>query len=116
MSRHSHDQNAVAAAEVQDPVCGMTIAPADAVGHIDHNGHTYYFCSEGCMDQFRATPDAFLHQRPAAPSTPAEMEREYTCPMDPEVRQKGPGDTRMRPKKTINFSLMPRQDSRAGFR
>src|SRR5688572_7785771 len=24
-------------------------------------------------------------------SRPADMEREYTCPMDPEVRQKGPG-------------------------
>ena len=33
-----------------------------------------------------------LGERPAAtPLSPADMEREYTCPMDPEVRQQGPG-------------------------
>jgi Cu+-exporting ATPase len=70
----------------------MTISPDDAVGHVDYKGQTYYFCSESCLDQFRATPEAFLGERPAAtPPSPADMEREYTCPMDPEVRQKGPG-------------------------
>ena len=91
MSSHSHDHTAVAPAEVLDPVCGMTISPDDAVGHIDHRGRTYYFCSQSCLDQFRANPDAFLAERPAPAATPADMEREYTCPMDPEVRQKGPG-------------------------
>ena len=38
MSSHSHDHTAVAPAEVLDPVCGMTIATDDAVGHIDHKG------------------------------------------------------------------------------
>ena len=88
MSSHSHDHTAVAPAEVLDPVCGMTISPDDAVGHIDHKGRTYYFCSQSCLDQFRANPDAFLAERPAPAATPADMEREYTCPMDPEVRQK----------------------------
>ena len=69
----------------------MTISPDDAVGHIDHKGRTYYFCSQSCLDQFRANPDAFLAERPAPAATPADMEREYTCPMDPEVRQRGPG-------------------------
>ncbi len=90
MSSHSHDHAAVAPAEVLDPVCGMTISPDDAVGHLDHKGRTYYFCSQSCLDQFRANPDAFLAERPAPAATPAEMEREYTCPMDPEVRQEGP--------------------------
>jgi P-type Cu+ transporter len=92
MSRHAHSHAAVAPVEVVDPVCGMTISPEDAVGNIEHKGQTYYFCSQGCLDQFRATPEAFLGARPAAtPLSPADMEREYTCPMDPEVRQKGPG-------------------------
>ena len=39
-------QHVDAAAEVLDPVCGMTISPADAVGHVEHNGQTYYFCSD----------------------------------------------------------------------
>jgi Cu+-exporting ATPase len=69
----------------------MTISPEDAVGHFDYNGQTYYFSSQSCLDQFRATPQAFLGERLTTPTTPADMEREYTCPMDPEVRQKGPG-------------------------
>jgi Cu+-exporting ATPase len=70
----------------------MTISPDDAVGHVDYKGQTYHFCSRSCLDQFRATPEAFLGERPSATlSTPADVEREYTCPMDPEVRQKGPG-------------------------
>ena len=80
-----------APAEVLDPVCGMTISTDDAVGHVEYQGRTYYFCSDSCVEQFRATPDAFLGDRPVTPATPADMEREYTCPMDPEVRQKGPG-------------------------
>ena len=91
MSSHSHDHAAVLPAEVLDPVCGMTISPDDAVGHIDHKGRTYYFCSQSCLDQFRANPDAFLAERPAPAATPADTGREYTCPMDPEVRQRGPG-------------------------
>ena len=91
MSSHSHDHAAVAPAEVLDPVCGMTISPDDAVGHLDHKGRTYYFCSQSCLDQFRANPDAFLAERSAPAATPAELGREYTCPMDPEVRQRGPG-------------------------
>ncbi|HEU4891619.1 MAG TPA: heavy metal translocating P-type ATPase [Vicinamibacterales bacterium] len=93
MSAHSHHHGAVAApVEVLDPVCGMTISPEDAVGHVDHKGQTYYFCSEGCMEQFKADPDRFLSSdRTATRATAADMAREYTCPMDPEVRQKGPG-------------------------
>jgi Cu+-exporting ATPase len=89
MSAHA-EAPAGAPAEVVDPVCGMTISLEDAVGHIDHGGRTYYFCAQSCMDRFRADPEHFLHpeNRPAAPADP---EREYTCPMDPDVRQKGPG-------------------------
>jgi Cu+-exporting ATPase len=91
MSRHSHKHTAAATVEVLDPVCGMTISADDAVGHVDRERRTYYFCSQSCLDQFRATPDAFLGERPALAARPTDREREYTCPMDPEVRQKGPG-------------------------
>ena len=36
MSRHDHSHPAVAPAEVLDPVCGMTISPDDAVGHVSY--------------------------------------------------------------------------------
>src|SRR6185295_6044356 len=79
-----------AAAEVVDPVCGMTIAPEDAVGQVEHKGHSYYFCNDSCLEQFKADPERFL-QPSASSSTPAGTDVEYTCPMHPEVRQWGPG-------------------------
>lgn len=39
--------------EVVDPVCGMTVDPQEAVGHVEHRGETYYFCSESCVERFR---------------------------------------------------------------
>ena len=81
-----------AAAQVTDPVCGMTIAAEDAVATVDHGGRTYHFCAEGCARRFREDPAAFLRPAPsveAAAPTPAGTE--YTCPMHPEVRQIGPG-------------------------
>ena len=78
---------------VLDPVCGMTIDPADAVGHIEYNGQTYYFCHESCLQRFSADPASFLESARAAPAASGSGtgDAEYTCPMDPEVRQRGPG-------------------------
>jgi Cu+-exporting ATPase len=81
-----------AAQGVVDPVCGMTIDPADAVGHVEHAGKIYYFCSQSCLDRFRADPERFLHPAPAAAApTHVHEATEYTCPMDPEIRQQGSG-------------------------
>jgi Cu+-exporting ATPase len=90
---HSHSTHAaVAPTEVLDPVCGMTIAPQDAVGHIDYKGATYHFCSQSCLDKFRASPETYLGPTATEPQQHAHRDtREYTCPMDPEVRQIGPG-------------------------
>jgi Cu+-exporting ATPase len=78
--------------EVVDPVCGMTIDPADAAGRFDYKGTTYYFCHQSCLDRFRAAPEEFLNPDAAPKPAPAgDADAEYTCPMDPEVRQKGPG-------------------------
>ncbi len=79
--------------DVLDPVCGMTISPADSVGEIEHRGHTYYFCNQSCLDRFKASPDEFLAPGVARRQTsaPPNPEAEYTCPMHPEIRQLGPG-------------------------
>ena len=45
--------------QVTDPVCGMKIAPSDAVATIDHGGQTYYFCSQDCADSFRDAPEDY---------------------------------------------------------
>jgi Cu+-exporting ATPase len=81
------------AEQVVDPVCGMTIEPADAVGHEEYKGRTYYFCSNDCFQRFRREPERFLqadHVSPP-PALQPRVDAEYTCPMDPEIRRKGPG-------------------------
>ena len=45
---------------VLDPVCGMTVDPARAAGHVEHQGQTYYFCSKGCVATFTADPERYL--------------------------------------------------------
>jgi protein SCO1/2 len=39
-------------ADVQDPVCGMTMKKMQAAAHADRGGKTYYFCSERCRSRF----------------------------------------------------------------
>jgi len=74
-----------------DPVCGMTVSPARAAGHHEHKGTTYYFCGKGCLERFRGDPEKYLKPavqiEPPAPAPGAE----WTCPMHPEIVQKGPG-------------------------
>src|SRR5688572_25564397 len=62
MSALSHtDEHPVdATADVLDPVCGMTISPADAVGQVNYKGQTYHFCATSCLEQFRADPERFV--------------------------------------------------------
>jgi len=85
-------KNPVVEAEVVDPICGMSILPSDAVGRVTHRGETYHFCSQSCLDKFRASPETYLSPKAAEPHRHAQGDtREYTCPMDPEVRQIGPG-------------------------
>jgi Cu+-exporting ATPase len=90
MSTPSLDHDAAETAEVVDPVCGMTITPADAVGQVEYDGRTYYFCAESCLERFRETPEAFLtgESPGAAAPVPGAI---YTCPMHPEIRQPDPG-------------------------
>jgi P-type Cu+ transporter len=104
----------------RDPVCGMTVDPARAKATHAHEGKTYYFCCAGCKEKFGAAPAKYLQPKPlvgiapmsvqpiqfapakpliasAFPGAPAATPQktasnEYTCPMDPEVRQQGPGD------------------------
>src|SRR5262245_2424714 len=77
--------------EVIDPVCGMTISPADSVGEVEHRGQTYYFCNESCLDQFRESPDRFLSPGARSAAPPPVGVTEWTCPMHPEIVRSEPG-------------------------
>ncbi|MCA1595162.1 MAG: heavy metal translocating P-type ATPase, partial [Chloroflexi bacterium] len=87
----------------KDPVCGMDVDPTDSPS-FDYQGTTYHFCCQGCRTKFAANPAQYLSQRSEQPGEPgraghpsARQEAHgakdswYICPMDPEVRQKGPG-------------------------
>lgn len=37
-----------------DPICGMTVNPANAAGSYKHEDKIYYFCSKGCMQKYIA--------------------------------------------------------------
>ncbi|MGM0605366.1 MAG: XdhC family protein [Halobacteriota archaeon] len=46
-----------------DPVCGMTVDPADAAATVEHEGETYFFCCQGCADTFATDPSAYRSER-----------------------------------------------------
>src|SRR5262245_35765579 len=77
-----------------DPVCGMTVDPRTAAGSFVHRGRTYWFCSTGCLERFRADPERYLAGGPRGmPDAPAVAPgrsgaahaARHTCPMHPEV-------------------------------
>jgi len=74
---------------VKDPVCHMDVDPATAAAKFVYRNTTYYFCCPRCQARFQADPEKYLG--PAQPPAPAASVAIYTCPMDPEVRQIGPG-------------------------
>ena len=86
---------ATATKTVTDPVCGMTVDPQRAAGSFEHNGQVYFFCSTGCREKFRASPEHFLDSSGASTSTPHSDKKlsqgTFTCPMHPEVRADKPG-------------------------
>ncbi|MGZ6078976.1 MAG: heavy metal translocating P-type ATPase, partial [Myxococcaceae bacterium] len=81
-----------------DPVCGMKVFEKPQALRREYKGTAYYFCSSGCAARFDAVPERF-NKAPGsepmgadvAPPAPAGKDVWYTCPMDPQVRQKGPG-------------------------
>ena len=72
-----------------DPVCGMKAA-ANPEKSATHDGQTYYFCSKGCVTKFNADPLRYLSPE-TQPANTAPLDAVYTCPMDPEIQQIGPG-------------------------
>ena len=61
-----------------DPVCGMTVEPAKATGHLDYEGETYYFCSTHCLDRFRAVPNDYV-KKPADAGMPRPAASRRLC-------------------------------------
>jgi len=80
-----------------DPVCGMTVT-ASSDKTVEHQGRSYYFCSDKCQARFSAGSAQFLkpqmsplHGPAAVVAGPAPDGKVYTCPMHPDIRQIWPG-------------------------
>jgi YHS domain-containing protein len=67
----------------RDPVCGMSVRTDVAIEDglvAEYDAHTYYFCRQGCLDQFVADPAAYItshHDGPAPgvePAAPIEID------------------------------------------
>jgi len=91
---HEHDVT------VTDPVCGMKVDPDATLHRFELGGTTYYFCSQRCLDKFKANPDGYLNPpasdpavlEPAMGALPeAAQGTIWTCPMHPQIRRDGPG-------------------------
>jgi cation transport ATPase len=86
---HSHEEKT--GRQAKDPVCGMSVDPATAKHRFEHQGESYFFCCAGCRTKFAADPKRYLDPASVAPPAPVPPGTIYTCPMDPEIRQEGPG-------------------------
>jgi Cu+-exporting ATPase len=71
----------------------MLVDPATARHKIEHDGQTFYFCSERCRAKFADDPAKYVHGTvQQAPRADVPEGTIYTCPMHPQIRQVGPGN------------------------
>lgn len=73
-----------------DPVCGMSVDTSTDL-KTDYQNKTYYFCNPSCLDKFTQDSEFYLIPPEERPVPEGAADMDYTCPMDPEIVQKGPG-------------------------
>ncbi|WP_298817830.1 heavy metal translocating P-type ATPase [uncultured Roseibium sp.] len=81
--------------QATDPVCGMSVALGKGKPSLKYKGKDYHFCNPKCHDRFDADPYFFLSgnndRKKAQEAERSSGEALFTCPMDPEIVQEGPG-------------------------
>jgi len=77
--------------KVKDIVCGMTVALDKGKPSLKYKGDEFHFCSNGCHGKFERDPYFYLSGNKARKKKSAPKNAMYTCPMDPEIIQEGPG-------------------------
>jgi len=97
MNEHRHhESHGATQGKVKDPVCGMWVDPSTAKHRRQHQGSTYFFCNPRCGEKFDVDPAKYTSDHAPTPTAKAvsapSNDGVYTCPMHPEIRQKGPGD------------------------
>jgi P-type Cu+ transporter len=78
---------------VKDPVCGMMIDPNSAKGGSSiYKDESYFFCNSKCKTKFDNDPGKYVLKINNPQPSHVVSDEIYTCPMHPEIRQKGPGN------------------------
>ena len=77
---------------VLDLVYGMQVNPKKATARYEHAGEIVYFCSQRCLDKFKAELDPSSSELVDDNEATSVEGGIYTCPMHPEVRQLGLGN------------------------
>ena len=90
---HDHEANhsSLPRGIVIDPVCGMTVELDKGKRKLSHKDKEYHFCSAGCHGRFEADPFFYLSGNNKKRVLSAQEGVQFTCPMDPEIIQDGPG-------------------------
>ena len=88
---HNHVSKSAGDKSYTDPVCGMKTT-ADPAKLVENAGVNYYFCSQKCVEKFRANPQQYLQpQTVNTANNSTAKNTTYTCPMHPQIQQAGPG-------------------------
>ena len=92
---HERHKGEIVGSRVKDVVCGMDTS-TDSEFHTEHASKNYYFCSQHCQDKFNEDPQKYIEVKDwSSEKQNAKADEHtdalYTCPMHPEIQQKGPG-------------------------
>lgn len=79
-----------------DPVCGMSVDTRADKPSFDYEGTTYHFCNPRCREKFAGDPEHYIDPGRKVERSMQAAGKDagkvlYTCPMDPEIVQEGPG-------------------------
>jgi Cu+-exporting ATPase len=59
---------------IRDPICEMEVSEQHAAAAREYKGHTYYFCSDNCVQQFDAAPERYARVTSATTGVSAKHE------------------------------------------
>ena len=73
-----------------DPVCGMSVKTTTDL-KANYQDKIYYFCNPSCVEKFNNDPETYLIPFEQRVVPEGMQDVLFTCPMDPEIVQKGAG-------------------------
>jgi len=93
MQEHQH--------ATHDPVCGMEVHKNETDLKYEYQGEDYFFCSRGCLEEFKEHPEKYLngnkakttdskHEHAHEDHADGKKGRILSCPMHSEVREEWP--------------------------